>query len=120
VSSPNARTITECKKRGWTAQNVEQTIPHTFIKRDLFGVIDVIAVTPDGIIGIQATGDHGGDMQRRVRKIVAEPRALVWLGAARLAVWGWGKRGAVGKRKLWTLREIEITKEHFAQAEASQ
>lgn len=44
--SPTARTLAECKKRGWIAQVVEQTIPRTFIKRDLFGIIDVIAVTP--------------------------------------------------------------------------
>lgn len=44
--SPTARTLKECRKRGWIAQVVEQTIPRTFIKRDLFGIIDVIAVTP--------------------------------------------------------------------------
>jgi hypothetical protein len=32
-----------------------------------------------------------------------------WLGAgAFLAVWSWSKRGARGKRKLWSLREEEI------------
>lgn len=44
--SPTARTLKECRRRGWIAQVVERTVPHTFIKRDLFGVIDVIAVTP--------------------------------------------------------------------------
>lgn len=44
--TPTARSLAECRKRGWHAQVVEQTIPRTFIKRDLFGVIDIIAVTP--------------------------------------------------------------------------
>lgn len=44
--SPTARALAECRKRGWVAQVVEQTIPRTFIKRDLFGVIDIIAVKP--------------------------------------------------------------------------
>lgn len=46
AASPTARTLQECKRRGWTAQVVEQTIPRTFIKRDFLGVIDIIAVTP--------------------------------------------------------------------------
>jgi hypothetical protein len=44
--SATAKSLHECKRRGWIAQTVEQTIPHTFIKRDLFGVIDIIAVQP--------------------------------------------------------------------------
>jgi hypothetical protein len=43
--SPTARALAECKRRGWIAQVVEQTIPRTFIKRDFLGVIDIIAVT---------------------------------------------------------------------------
>jgi hypothetical protein len=44
--SPTARALAECRKRGWIAQTVEQTIPRTFIKRDFLGVIDIIALTP--------------------------------------------------------------------------
>ena len=118
--TPTARTLAECRKRGWIAQVVEQTIPRTFIKRDLFGVIDIIAITPNGILSIQATGDHGGDVQQRVRKILAEPRALQWLSTgARLAVWGWGRRGAANTRKLWTLREQEITRVDFVPEEVA-
>lgn len=115
--SPSARTIAECKRRGWLAQNVEQTIPHTFIKRDLFGCIDIVAVTPDGILGIQATGGQGGVHAARVTKILAEPRMRAWLAAgASLAVWSWRKGGAVGKRKTWTLREQVFTLADFAEA----
>lgn len=115
--SPSARCIAECKRRGWIAQNVEQTIPRTFIKRDLFGVIDIVAATPTGILGIQATsGDHSAN---RRTKILAEPRMKLWLAAgARLAVWSWSKRGARGERKLWTLREVEITAADFQQEAA--
>jgi hypothetical protein len=142
-TSPTARTLAECKKRGWIAQVVEQTIPHTFIKRDLFGVIDIIAVTPSKerignlcciykkpydakpgeytcatcgttndlfpgrVIGIQATS--GSNHSKRVDKARAEPRLATWLGAGcTFAVWSWAKRGARGKRKVWTLREEHI------------
>lgn len=118
--TPTARTLAECRKRGWTAQVVEQTIPRTFIKRDLFGVIDIIALTPQGqTIGIQATGDNAGDMARRERKIIAEPRAKLWLECGNLLeVWGWGKRGR-GKRKLWTLRIEPIAIEMFGVTEVA-
>jgi len=53
--SPNARALAECRRRGWPAQTVEQRIPHTFITRDLFGVIDIVALAGPRIIGIQVT-----------------------------------------------------------------
>ena len=103
-TSPTARTLAECRKRGWTAQVVEQTIPRTFIKRDLFGVIDIIAVTPQGqIIGIQATS--GTNHSARVSKAIAEPRVVPWLRAGGFVeIWSWSKQGKQGKRKRWTLR----------------
>ncbi len=88
---------------------VEQTIPHTFIKRDLFGCIDIIAITQEGILGIQATGGVGHHAHRRA-KIAAEPRMRLWLDAGgRLALWSWNKQGARGKQKRWTLREDQLT-----------
>lgn len=47
--SPTARALKECRSRGWIAQVVEQTIPHVFIKRDLFGCIDIVAIVPSEI-----------------------------------------------------------------------
>lgn len=111
----NARTLAELRKRGWTAQVVERRLPRTFTTVDLFGVIDIVAIAPpfdkDGngwpepgaIVGIQACA--GGDHATRRAKILAEPRAQEWIDAGgRLELWSWSKRGAAGKRKLWTLR----------------
>jgi hypothetical protein len=120
--TPTARTLAECRKRGWIAQVVEQTIPKTFIKRDLFGVIDIIAVCPPGhyedgegplysstgvIIGIQATS--GSNHSARISKAKAEPRLAAWIGAgARFEIWSWAKQGGRGKRKTWILRVEEV------------
>lgn len=110
----SARTIAECRRRGWLAGNVERRIPFpkpqgTTI--DLFGVIDIIALdlsAPVGqrTIGIQATsGGTGGSHSPHRAKILAEPRVLDWLAAGnRLELWSWAKQGAAGKRKTWTLR----------------
>jgi hypothetical protein len=105
--SPTARTLAECRKRGWTAQVVERRIPGRFISVDLFGVIDIVAIADGCILGIQAT--TGAHHANRVAKINAEPRVALWLGAgARLEVWSWSKGGAQGKRKLWHLRAESV------------
>jgi hypothetical protein len=106
--SPNARALAECRRRGWPAQTVEQRIPHTFITRDLFGVIDIVALAGPRIIGIQVTS--GSNHAARIAKIAAEPRARAWCEAGgKIEVWSWSKRGAKGKRKVWTMREQEWT-----------
>lgn len=109
--TPTARTLAECRKRGWTAGVVERRVPHMpRITQDLFGCIDIIAITPEGILAIQATsGQTGGNHSARVAKILAEPRAKKWVDAgARLEVWSWAQRGAHGARKLWTLRVEDV------------
>lgn len=113
-STYSARTITECRGRGWIAGNVERRIPFpkpqgTTI--DLFGVIDIVAVdlsAPLGqrIIGIQATsGGTGGSHSPHRAKILASSDAEIWLaGGGRLELWSWALQGARGKAKRWTLR----------------
>ena len=137
-TSPTQRTLAECRKRGWIAQVVEHTVPRVFIKRDLFGVIDVVAVVPQGmcrpdalglcayccevvdlyckpcgarkggILGIQATS--GSNHASRVTKVLEEPRAIAWVKAGGLLqVWSWSKRREPGKkREVWLLRAEEL------------
>jgi len=124
----SARTITECKRRGWIAGNVERRIPFpkpqgTTI--DLFGVIDIIACdlsAPLGqrTIGIQATsGGTGGAVAPHRAKILAEPRARQWLEAGnRLELWSWAKQGR-GKVKRWTLRVEVFTAESWSANQSS-
>ncbi len=103
ASSPTQRTLAECRKRGWTAGVVERWNPHARIRQDLFGCIDLIALTPDGILAIQACA--GSSHATRMAKVRAEPRTKLWRDAGgRFEVWSWAKRGQRGKRKTWTLR----------------
>jgi hypothetical protein len=116
MPSPSARSIAECRERGWLADVVERRV-HRFVTKDYLGCIDIIAVTDTGILGIQATG--GGNSSHRRDKILAEPRMRRWLAAgARLEIWNWEKRGARGKRKLWQLRVVEISERDFEEQEA--
>lgn len=111
--TPTARTLLELRKRGCIADVVERRLARTFITKDLFGVIDVVALEPgrQGVLGVQATSTSNA--RARVKKILDEPRALSWLGAGnRLEVWGFAKRGKRGKPKRWVLKVTPIT-EHL-------
>ncbi len=107
ASSPTARSLQECKKRGWSAHVVEKWNQYARKTFDLFGCIDIVALTDDGIMGIQATS--GNNHAARVAKILAEPLALKWVKrGGQFEVWSWAKRGDAGKRKLWTLRTEDV------------
>jgi hypothetical protein len=91
---------------------VEQTIPGTFIKRDLFGFIDIVALMDKRVVGIQATS--ASNVSARIKKIKEEcfAKAHDWLVCGgRIQVWGWGrqkvKRG--GKAYVYVLRVVQIT-----------
>jgi hypothetical protein len=116
-TSPTARTLAECRKRGWIAQVVERWSPYARKTLDLFNVIDVVAIArpsdqrPAAILGIQTTsGAHHAD---RRDKILAEPKARAWVEAGgRLELWSWSKRGGrYVTRKKWELRVEVFTPE---------
>jgi hypothetical protein len=95
------------RNQGYVCQVVEKTIPHCFIKKDLFGFIDILAmkVGEQGLIGIQTTST--GNMNARIKKIGEEPLAEVFLKTGnRVVVHGWAKRGPRGKRKVFQLKEF--------------
>jgi len=81
-------------------------------------MLDLIAIRADrqGVTGIQATGD---DVGVHLKKILEgfenkkgehiQPPIYEWLKAGNpFFIWAWRKRGERGKRKLWSLRQIEF------------
>lgn len=105
-TSPTQRTLKFCRDQGWRAQVVEKWNPHSKTRLDLFGVIDIVALS-GAIIGIQATS--GPNLSSRVQKILASEAALDWVRAGgKLEAWGWAKRGAHGARKTWTARRVRF------------
>jgi hypothetical protein len=103
AKSPTARSLEYLRKSYPLVQVVEKWNPHARIRQDLFGIIDVIAVSETEIVGVQSTsGDH---VANRVQKI-AESEALPILLKAgiRVIVHGW-RKNAAGR---WVLREVEL------------
>jgi hypothetical protein len=108
-TSPTARTLKLLRAEGYLCEVVERWNPYARIRQDLFGFIDVLAVSGLATVGIQAT--DGSDHARRRKKILGHKNAGAWLngGARQLEVWSWDKQGPRGKRKLWTVRREAIT-----------
>lgn len=103
--SPMQQTHKYLKDHGFTVAKTEHWNHYAKRRQDLFGFIDTLALNPntwDALLAVQSTtGDHHAD---RRDKILAHEVTYLWLRHARLELWSWSKRGARGKRKLWTLR----------------
>jgi hypothetical protein len=107
--NPSARSMAYLRANGFTVANVEKWNPHVRIRQDLFGFGDLMAIN-NGISTFIIQCTSSGNLQARVKKIKAEPRAKQWLRSPwrRILVHGWAKRGKRGERKLWKLTEVEI------------
>ena len=101
--SPTAQSLRYLRDDGYTAAIVEQTIPHTWIKRDLWGA-DILALKAGcPPLAIQCTS--GSHHATRRAKLIEQGFIELWTSAgARLEVWSWAPRGARGHRKVWQLR----------------
>ena len=109
MASPTSRTLAYLRKQGYIAQVVEKFNYFTKQRKDLFNVIDIVAVHPDyiGVLGVQVTSR--AHIPERVQKVKEEPIMKFWLDAKnRLEVHGWGLMGKLGKRKKYEIKIVEI------------
>jgi hypothetical protein len=79
---------------GWVAYDVEKKIPHTNITKDLFGFIDILAIRPCHVMGIQVTTySHINARLNKARGLIA---LSYWLSSKALfEVWGWKKEEVI-------------------------
>jgi len=116
--SNTQRTMKALRDEGLPCEIVEKWIPKANVRKDLFGIIDILAVGGQarGIIGVQSTGkDFDGHLKKMLVDKAQE--CIDWLqSGGRLWLWGWRqvkvKRG--GKAIVWEARKREITLEDFA------
>ncbi len=112
TKTPTARALEEIRKQGFVAEVVERRLPHCFVTKDFFGFADIIYATESSIVALQVTG--GKNHASRKTKILAEPKALVWLKAGGLIeLWTYNKQGPRGQVKTWVCRKEEIVKSDF-------
>lgn len=120
-SVPLQRSKAWLEDKGWHVYVTEVWNSWAHIRQDLYGLHDLVAIRHDssGVWGINACEDNGAvsghvskylDGYEHPKKGHMPPNAHlpVWLAAGnKFSIFGWGKRGAVGKRKVWTLRVLE-------------
>jgi len=115
--TPTQRTLKALRDKGYQAGVVERWLRYAgeFGKRqDLFGIIDILATTPDTTLGVQSCGNS---FAKHYRKLTNEEvdGSYKWLICPhrKLEIWSWRKvkkrRG--GKVMVWRPRIVEITLE---------
>lgn len=91
--SPTERTLAYLKKQGFVSGIVERRNPWIKYKtHDLFGIIDIVSLTPAGVLGVQSTGtDFAGHLNKLT--VTHADRSAQWLltpGTGLLLI-GWRK-----------------------------
>ncbi len=111
--SPVQLTIRELRRNGIRCGIVERWIPQARKRKDLFNIIDIIALDHGrGVVGVQVT--TGSNLSSHVKNMTTElaQDTLDWLQTPGtvLEVWGWRKvkvkRG--GKKEIWSPKVVEI------------
>ena len=102
MTSPTQLSLKHLRKEGHTVAIVEHWNPHAFVRQDLFGFIDILVLTPDGILGVQTTSYK--NMSARVKKIRGSLNYSIWKGAGgKICVHGWKK-----VKSRWKLTERDL------------
>jgi len=105
MSSPTVRSLTKLRKDGYVAEVVEKFNSFTKTRKDLWGIIDILAIRRDEVLGVQTTSaDH---IAHRVKKIAdSEHIGAIREAGIRVVVHGWRKNP---KTKRWEVREVDLS-----------
>lgn len=100
MTSPTQRSLKHLRDLGYPlVQVVERWNPYAKVRQDLFGIIDVLAVSDNSIVAVQTTS--GSNVSARITKM-RESVALPILKKAGILVVVHGWRKLKGR---WALRE---------------
>jgi hypothetical protein len=81
-----------CRRVGWIPERTEHWNPFSHTKHDLYGFIDVLAMTDTGFIGIQATSKSNiSARETKIRKECTVNAKRFLESGGRIEVWGWYK-----------------------------
>ena len=113
-NTASQRTMAALRKDGMICGTVEKYNSFIKIRQDLFNFIDIIAISPKGIIGVQCT--TGKNHNAHKIKILENKIAPEWLKAGgKIQLWSWSKikvkRG--GKATRWTARIEDLSTDSY-------
>lgn len=103
-TSPTQLSLKHLREQGCLAAVTERWNAFAKIRQDLFGVVDVLGIAPDGTtIAVQTTS--AGNVASRVQKIADSPATPYMRKAGwRIMVHGWRKL-----KGRWTVREVDCS-----------
>lgn len=113
MSSPTQRSLAYLREQGYTCDIVEHFNSFTKQRKDLFNVIDILAIRKGEILGVQTTARSS--VSARVKKIAeCEYVPAIRESGMRLEVHGWGKvsdgKYKNGKPKhKWACRIVDLS-----------
>ena len=96
MSRETPKALKRLRDDGYLVDIVEKTIPKTFIKKDLYGFIDLLAIREDEILGVQVTS-NANFAARRTKIQNHENLSAVLASGIRVEVWGF-KKGSTTPR----------------------
>lgn len=107
--TPTQRALRDLRGQGYLAAVVERWIPGARIRRDLFGIADIVALTQQETLFVQACA--GSSHAARRRKILASRDLWRVQGPNRhVEIWSYSKTSPRGTKLVrWTLRRERIT-----------
>lgn len=112
MSSMTTRTLDFLREKGFTVAVVEKWNSYVKVRQDLWGFADIIAFNRFNVLLVQTTS--GPNVLSRIKKTLAEPRALLWAEGPgrRIFVIGWTKKKVPGmkKQEKYYPRFVEILK----------
>ena len=119
--TPANRSLATLRAAGWVGDIVERWIGGGAFKvrKDFLGFADLVMLRSlPGFHGIALAvqASSGSNVSHRLEKMRETPGALAWLEAGgEIEIHGWAKRGARGKRKVWTCRVVVVTEDVLTQ-----
>lgn len=117
MTSPTQRSLSLARSRGYTVGVVERWLPGVNIRYDYLGIIDLIAVKPGEILGIQSCGEANAAHLKKLRSEKCLDMADRWLEAGgRFVVWAWKRRRKNHRVARVKLVETAIDRAWVAQA----
>lgn len=103
MGSPTQRSLAVLRESYPLVQKVEHWDHYAHKRRDLFGIIDIVAVNDHSIVGVQATS--ASNVSSRIHKIEDSPALPILRKAGiRVLVHGWRK-----SKGRWVLREVDVS-----------
>lgn len=103
--SPTQRSLREMRKRGYLCDVVERWIAPARVRKDLYGIADLLCIKDEDVVAVQATSLS--NVSARIAKIAChENTPIVRKAGIRILVQGWGK--SAGSR-FYHLREVDCS-----------